>query len=192
MATAPRPFPYSIRRLASMLMVAGMLTAVAGPFTPRAAAASGSASAQGWTTYKSAPGRYSVLMPCAPTTETKTTPTDLGPIAMQMASCVTATRFTSVIYYDVPASATAEKLLSDTADAFMKGGGFVEKASRQQVSLSGHPGLEIIGESADGQSVVQARYYLVRNRVYLVMVGTAATDVAAPDIGNYFGSFAVS
>ena len=181
------------RRAASIAIhFLATLAIVAVPLSWSASASS--ASLQGWQSYRSTPGRYSVLMPCAPTTETKSTETDLGPIAMQMASCVTSNRFTSVIYYDVPStvSKTAEQLLTDTADAFMKGGGFVEKASRQQIALDGHPGIEIIGESQDGQSVVQARYYLVRSRVYLIMVGTAASDVAAADVGNYFGSFKVN
>lgn len=187
MPHARRPASIAVRFAAAIAVVACLQTG--------AAIASGPvASVQGWQTYRSTPGRYSVLMPCSPTTETKTTETDLGPIDMQMASCVTSNRFASVIYYDVPSTVTktAQQLLADTADAFMKGGGFIEKASRQQIAIDGHPGLEIIGESQDGQSVVQARYYLVRSRVYLVMVGTAVADVAAPDIGNYFGSFKVS
>lgn len=187
MPHARRPVTIATRLFAAIVLVAGSLSA--------SALGSGSGpSVQGWQTYRSTPGRFSVLMPCSPTTETKSTDTDLGPISMQMASCVTSNRFTSVIYYDVPSTVTktAESLLADTADAFMKGGGFVEKAGRQQITIDGHPGIEIIGESADGQSIVQARYYLVRSRVYLVMVGTAASEVAAPDIGNYFGSFKVN
>ncbi len=187
MSHARRPVTIAARLFATTVLFAGLLS---GP----ALASGPDPAVQGWQTYRSAPGRFSVLMPCSPTTETKSTETDLGPIAMQMASCVTSNRFTSVIYYDVPSTVTktAESLLTDTADAFMKGGGFVEKAGRQQIAIDGYPGIEIIGESADGQSVVQARYYLVRSRVYLVMVGTAASDVAAPDIGSYFGSFKVN
>lgn len=184
----------TVRPFTLTALVLGFVLSTGSPLSTSVVAATGSTTAQGWQSYKSAAGRFSVLMPCAPTTETKATETDLGPINMQMASCVTSNRFTSVIYYDVPAtvSKSSDKLLTDTADAFMKGGGFVEKASRQQISINGHPGIEIIGESGDGQSVVQARYYLVRSRVYLVMIGTAAADVAAADIGEYFGSFLVN
>lgn len=185
MAHARLQIPVPIRRFASVALSSIALLTIAAPYSPASGAV------QGWSTYKSVEGRFSVLMPGTPTLDTKSTPTEVGPITMHLASCVASNRFASVIYYDVPAtmSKSAAEFLSDTASGFISGGGFVEKASRQQIEIDGHPGIEIIGESADGQTVMQARYYLVRTRVYLVMVGSAAADVAAPDIGNYFSSF---
>lgn len=191
MSHARRSASFGARILAAGCVVVGLAGAGEIAARPSGPPPSAGASAQGWQTYRSAEGGFSVSMPCTPTRDTKSQDTDIGPIAMYIASCATTSLFATVIYYDVPAavSKTPERLLADTADGFMKGGGFVEKAERHAVTINGSPGLEIIGESADGSAVVQARYYLVRGRVYLLMVGTPASDVASPEIGDFFASF---
>ena len=191
MPDARRPLWIAVSLLAAGILVT-VIPGVSSDTAVGMAMASGPvAVSQGWQNYKSPAGHYSILMPCSPTTETTPTETDLGPIALQKASCATNALFTTVIYYDVPATlgASPDEFLTVTADALVKGSGFVEKAARKKITIDGHPGVEIIGESQDASSFVRARYYLVGSRIYLVMVGTALSDAATPEIDSFFGSF---
>jgi hypothetical protein len=155
------------------------------------APASGAAQARQWKEFRSVEGHFAVLLPGEPSLNTKSTDTDIGPIEMHMFSCTTDDLYCSVTYYDVPAGVhkSADQLLEDTCNGFMQGAKLTEKAERRQIDIDGHPGREIIGESADGTFLLMARYYLVHNRVYLVMVGSAIANASSPEVGRYLDSF---
>jgi hypothetical protein len=144
-----------------------------------------------WKEYRSAEGRFTVLLPGQPALDVKSTETDLGPIKMHTFMCTTDNLYCGVVYYDVPTGVhkSTDQLLEDTCNGFIQGANLTEKAERRSVDIDGHPGREVIGESPDGSFLLMARYYVVDTRVYLVMVGAAIGDASSPEIGRYLDSF---
>jgi hypothetical protein len=149
------------------------------------------AQARQWKEYRSAEGGFVVLLPGQPALDTKSTTTDAGPIQMHTFMCTTENLYCSVVYYDVPAGVrkSTDQLLDDTCNGFIQGAKLTEKAERRTIDLNGHPGRELIGESPDGSFLLMARYYLVKDRIYLVMVGSAISEASSPEIGRFLDSF---
>lgn len=167
--------------------IAALAVLAISALAPTAGAAQGTQ----WKEFRSAEGGFVVLMPTQPAIDTKSTSTDAGPIQMHTFMCTTQNRYFSVVYYDVPAGVqkTTDQLLDDTCNGFISGAKLTEKAERRAIDLNGHPGRELIGEAPDGSFLLMARYYLVRDRIYLVMVGSAISDASSPEIGRFLDSF---
>jgi hypothetical protein len=146
-----------------------------------------------WSEFRSDEGRFVVAMPGAPTTETKATDTEVGPIQMHSFSVDAPNIYCSVAYYDVPTDVpleqSADKFLDSTCDGFLQGGKLTEKVDRRTVTIDGHPGRELVGETQDGGFVLLARYYVVGKRVYLVLTGVPVADAASPLVSRFVGSF---
>jgi len=155
------------------------------------APASGAAQARQWKEYRSAEGGFTVLLPGQPALDTKSTNTDLGPIVMHTFMCSTDNLYCSVVYYDVPPGVhkSSDQLLEDTCNGFVQGAKLTEKAERRAIDIDGYPGRELIGESPDGTFLLMARYYHVKNRIYLVMVGSAIAEASSPEVGRFLDSF---
>jgi hypothetical protein len=151
------------------------------------------AAAPAWSEFRSAEGRFVVTMPATPTPDVKTTDTAVGKIQMHSFSIETPAIYCSVAYYDVPTELpleqSADKFLDSTCDGFVQGGKLSEKVGRRAITLDGHPGRELMGETPDGGFVLLARYYVVGKRVYLVMTGVPVGDGASPQVSKFLGSF---
>jgi hypothetical protein len=176
-----RPGGFAVRAAAALAVMAAAALAQTGA----------AAQALPWKEFRSAEGGFAILLPGQPSVETKNTTTDLGPIAMRMFTCTTDSLYCSVAFYDVPEGVrkSPDVMLEDMCNGFVQGAKLAEKAERRKISLGAHPGREIIGESADASFLLLARYYLVKNRVYLVMVGTAVDGASSPEVGRYLDSF---
>lgn len=144
-----------------------------------------------WKEYTSADGGFAVLMPADPEIEVETTKTDLGPVEIHSAKCVTESMLCVVKYYDAPSvtDATRDKFLDDNCDGFVRGTNLLQKGERKRLVLGPHPGREVVGETQDGRAQLTARYYVVGKRVYLVMVGSSVDDASSPEVIRYLTSF---
>jgi len=171
-------------------LTARMATALAVLAISALVPVTGSAQAQ-WKEFRSAEGHFAVLLPGQPAVDAKQTDTEAGPIQMHTFMCTTNDLYCSVVYYDVPAGVrkTTDQLLEDTCNGFIQGAKLTEKAERRAIDLNGNPGRELIGESPDGSFLLMARYYLVKDRIYLVMVGSAISEASSPEIGRFLDSF---
>ena len=63
-----------------------------------------------------------------------------------------------------------------------------KKRSEEKIKLKGHPGREIVIEK-DSEVVVRMRIYLVKNRLYQVMVLGNGPVFPAKDAGFFLDSF---
>ncbi len=163
--------------------VVGMALVLTAQIVVRASAA--------WTEYRSADGRFAILFPGEPQLDSSATTTDLGQVEIHTARCITGDRMCVVTYYDAPSvsDATREKFLDDNCAGFLQGSNLLQKGERKSIALGPHAGREVVGETQDGRAQLTARYFVVGERVYLVMIGTSVDDASSPDVAKYLASF---
>ena len=154
---------------------------------------SGSVQTGAWHEYASSSGRFKVSMPGEPSFATGTTETDLGPVTMHSQTLTTDQLYCSVVYYDMPEGLKRSDgdLLAGLCNGFVSGAKVRETANRKDVTLDGYAGRELEGESNDGTFRVVLRYYVVRPRIYMVMIGVPADDLGSPLVPKFLDSFKV-
>ncbi len=125
-----------------------------------------------WTEFLSEEGRFKVLLPAKPTTQTLTLETPKGQIVHHGFIASKGGIFCIIDYADVPsgtADAAQIKELFDTArDEFLKG---VEGKllSETAIKLDGHPGREVVADLGSGGKG-RIRFYLINERFYQLAV----------------------
>jgi hypothetical protein len=146
---------------------------------------------EGWISVVSKEGRFTAAMPAAPSEkkqQVKTATGQLG-VVMLVAEGRDSTVFV-ISYADYPEAelkGSVHKRLDharDGAVASARGTLRSEKA----IDLKGHPGRDIVIEK-NGETAVRARIFLVKNRLYQVMVLGAPP---AGDVASFLASFGLN
>jgi hypothetical protein len=146
-----------------------------------------------WQTFFSAEGRFSVLMPGTPVHEAKKADNPLGPVTMHaflLMRSEVPDGFT-VMYNDFPGpipAGQADAVLDGVVKGAGRRGNTVQEVKK--INLTSHPGRELTTiRKGDAVPVMKHRVYLVRNRLYQVMVVTTEADAASPKVSRFLDSF---
>lgn len=151
---------------------------------------------QSWKEFSSAEGRYTVLMPGAPTEKTQNLKTPVGDLSMHGAFLDHNHSGYLVMYNDFPeafaqAAAQGSAALTDSRDSLVEGS-HGKLVGDQAITLMGkYPGREIQMEMPDGTRALRARMYLVKNRMYRVVITALKDDLFTKDANKFMESFKI-
>ncbi len=137
--------------------------------------------------------KYSILMPGKPETfsMSKTTPQGRDYTAWVTASMDRADPGTTYLvqYSFIPSPIDGnrkQKAISDTIQYMLKSGN-QETISSSKFSLNGHPGGEVRYRYQKGTG--RMRFFVVENRIYMIMVQNAQTPVNEKEMTHFLQSF---
>jgi TonB family protein len=141
-----------------------------------------------WKEYISEKGKFSALLPGAPTTGYRLGPSDSGAVMTYVTNYQKDARAWSVAYFDLPATPpdadAVKKLLDRRRDSYTSG-----PSGEKSLTLNGHPALEFKSPIDDRDRVQIVRIVLVKQRVYELWVVTQANRAASEDVTRFFDSF---
>jgi len=136
--------------------------------------------------FTSADGGYSIAFPSAPSEQTHTEPTALGPLDIHIASVDGGDKAWLVSWQEQPAKAPKDpKVILDGQRDGMVGGMPGSKVLEQKdITLGTNPGRSMVIKLATPDATQFTRVYVIGNRMYqLAMLGTGAGD---PAVANAF------
>ena len=143
-----------------------------------------------WKKFTSEEGRFVVSFPGKPKAQSQTINTSAGKFKSKTHILKSNIASYMVSYFDLPLAsddpATSKVLLDggrDTALANMKG----KLKSEKEITLEGYPGRHTVAEIDGG--VINARTYVVKNRIYQVMVVTPVFEDMSAEGVELFNSF---
>lgn len=145
-----------------------------------------------WSEYRPAGVGYRIEMPAAWSVSSESVPTDLGPIAMNMATVDQGARAYMAIHSIFPQShidrTPAETLLNNARDGAVrnvKG----KLLNERRIMLQGNPGRHILVDTPDNR--VSQRFVLVGNKLIQAIYVGAAGDEFQPNVVRFFNSFTI-
>src|SRR5262249_10809830 len=149
------------------------------------------AAADEWKTYNSTSGRYSVQFPGTPKEVTQRMDTEAGSIDATIASLEGPGAFYAIAYNDYPKDVTAKQTPDQLLDKAQKGA--VDKVkgkllNQKKVQAGGYPGRELQIQ-APGDLEIAEHVYLVKNRLYQVLVVSPKGKAAPGDTKKFLDSF---
>lgn len=144
-----------------------------------------------WTEFKSEAGRFSVLMPEKPVSQSSSFDTPQGRFEQQAFTAIHSLLVCVVGYVDLPKNL----LVGNDTDGFFQGARdeFIKEiggklGSERALTLDGHPGREIKVIVFRGE--VRLRLFLVGDRLYqLSVVKVAEEPIEEETFNKFFGSF---
>ena len=141
-----------------------------------------------WKEYSSEKGKYSVLLPGAPTIVYGPGDAELGVAVVYGINYQEEAKAWSVDYFDLPAiqpdTDAIKQLLERRRSRYS-----AESGSGKSLTLNGYPALEFKMRIADRDRVRIARIILVKQRVYELWVVTFAAQASSDDVTKFFDSF---
>lgn len=149
------------------------------------------AAADEWKPYTSTAGRYSASFPGTPKEVTQRMETEIGGIDATIASLESNNAFFAIAYNDYP----REKMGNLTPDQLLDNArkGAVDKVkgklvSEKKVTASGYPGRELQIEAPGGLHITE-HVYLVKTRLYQILVVTPSAGANSDDVKKFLDSF---
>ncbi|MCC6424403.1 MAG: toll/interleukin-1 receptor domain-containing protein [Phycisphaerales bacterium] len=145
-----------------------------------------------WRELRSQAGHFHILMPGRPQMEHSSLNTNVGVVDMYYWSA-SQTPFSFVaMYADYPPSSIKEmdpqKILGNARDgAVANAAGSV--LSDENIQLNGYPGREVRMSIKDGKMLGQGRFFLVRNRLFIVLCVTDRQHGFSANIHKFLNSF---
>jgi hypothetical protein len=141
-------------------------------------------------------GKFTVLLPKNPETQTSNVTSAVGEIQLVIVSATLGDSWYAAAYADYPAealkNADSAKLLDGARDgAVANVNGKLIKEDKITLGKAKHPGRELLIQAPDGKIYARMRMYLVGNRLYQVIVAGTETDVKAKTANSVFDSFAL-
>jgi hypothetical protein len=153
---------------------------------PKATPAS---SPDGWVTFNSVPGRFSVLMPEIPNDKTETVQSDHGPYTTHLFVVREKSIFLiGWVDYDTNFNFNKSSELEANRDNFIKGVKATLINSRS-LTLDGYQAIEFTAETAE--TIFKSRVYMVGRRPYQLVAGTSKGVDDSRNVGLFFESFKV-
>lgn len=147
----------------------------------------------GWKKYASEEGNFSVQLPAEPKGQRIILNTDFGRnyLNMYVLNRKDDNFVYSVAFVDYPPelfqSKSADKILEDAKNGAVNNiQGILVKESK--ISIGKNPGRDITIETTAGNAVVRARFYLVGQRVYQLMVTTDKKWAKSYNINKFLDS----
>lgn len=147
---------------------------------------------QSWKEFKSLEGGYSICMPGAPKLETRLANTAAGPVDLHFASVDQQSVSYGVAYGDYPVSlvqaSVPEKILDGVRNGMVSGlqGTLL---AEEIISNTGNPGRDLRVATPDGKGTVRCRIFLVKNRVFQLIVVTTKEKSFSNNILKFLDSF---
>jgi hypothetical protein len=145
-----------------------------------------------WKSFTSKEGGFSVLMPGTPKAMRQSLNTQAGPIAMNMFVLDMGTTAYVVMFSDYPAEgvkkAGSAKVLKGARDGAVNNARGAKLLAEKQISLNGHPGVELKLEQGE-QGILLARLYMVRNRLYQAICVMPKNRAVSGEMERFVGSF---
>ena len=148
-----------------------------------------------WQDFSSAEGRFSVLMPGTPKDKSQTENTPLGPITTHISIYSDNDSAFAVSYTEYPPSLmenfNVEKGLDGARNAQL---GKFGSALISETPLSyqdTYPGreLQMTLTKGDGKHAIRNRMYLIKNRLYQVMIILPKDELFSKDAVKFMDSF---
>jgi outer membrane lipoprotein-sorting protein len=145
-----------------------------------------------WTEFRSEEGRFSVLMPEKPQSQTMTMEMPQGRFEQHLFSASHSKLFCMIAYTEMPKQSlvgnNAEGFLDGVRDVFVKQVGG-KLASESPLTLDGHPGREVKAHVFQGEA--RFRLFLVGERLYILWVMTLekSSDSIEETFNKFFMSF---
>lgn len=148
----------------------------------------------GWKKYESKEGSFSVRLPAEPKAQKIVLDTEVGRtyLNMYVLNRKDDNFIYSVGYIDYPVTLlqlkNADKILDDGVDGAVRNiQGIL--ISDSKISIKNYPGREVAMEAAGGKVVVKARFFLVGQRMYQLMVTTDKKGADSYHIRKFLNSF---
>ena len=158
------------------------------PSTPQSSAAN-----KTWKDYSFPAGRFSVSLPGTPKEESQTTSTALGPLENHIITLETDEVIYMASYLDIPVSIADPDAIKKALDggrdrALANIKGEKKLLSETEISIDGFAGREL-RISLPNDILLRARFYLVKQRLYQILVLVSATEADAKDVIRFLDSF---
>lgn len=175
--------------LSSILMMATIWWSLAVPLL--LGAAQGDVPAK-WKVVPSKEGRFRVAMPNTPTQTKKTVKTATGELTVTILAAEGRNDSLFVVSYsDIPEAdlkqgSLAKRLAQARDGAVSNVGGKLRE--EKTIALDGHPGRQIVIEK-DGSVIAKMRIFLVKRRLYQVMVLGSASVFSSKEVEMFLDSF---
>ena len=146
--------------------------------------------ASGWVQFASDSGRFSVLMPEAPTDKAETTQSEHGPYTTHLFIVRDATNVYLIgwVDYDPNFNFNRQSEMEANRDNFVKGIS-AKLVSSRALKLDGFPVLEFSAETAD--RIFKSRVYMVGRRPYQIVIGSPKDLDESVSLNRFFNSFKV-
>jgi hypothetical protein len=146
-----------------------------------------------WKEFKCADGRFRVTMPEIPPLQKQTLNTPLGPVALYMYMHENRRYDYSfaIAYCDYPANllqASAKAGLDGARDGILANTQGAKLQKETPIALSGHPGRDLTVDVA-GKAKMRIKLYLVKNRLYQLVVVQSGARPSAEAVAKFFDSF---
>jgi predicted Ser/Thr protein kinase len=158
------------------------------PTTPR-----GQPVPPGWQKFSSPAGRFSVLLPGAPSEETLNQETELGIVPTHNHTVLGGKTMYRVSYADFPGivfeADQVDKALEGAQKGIVNGVPGCKVLRQQDITLAGNRGREVDIEVPNIQCLARVRAYLVGGRLYTVIMRVPDSTPSPPEMETFFGSF---
>jgi hypothetical protein len=145
-----------------------------------------------WQEVSSEEGRYSVVMPGAPTQTTDTGQTPGGSADVHYAVSEGQGRQYGVSYVDYPAGffeGLSLNVISENMSKMLSSQNGYSILGDSAVRAGGHEGRELRAESQDGKTSMRIRLFVVKDRMYDVTVLGAGEEAFSPEPDKFFDSY---
>ena len=140
---------------------------------------------QAWKEFSSAEGRFSILFPGTPKSETITENTKLGPVDLRMFYLDTAVAAYMVAYADIPVDPTSHddvKRLLDAGRDKLLANKQRRLISEREITIGDYLGRELI--VGDEEGITKSRNYIVKQRLYQVLIEMPDDRNDSPEISK--------
>ena len=150
---------------------------------------------RGWKTYYSPDGNYQARLPGTPVVTTRDVDTPAGkvPLTQAVANAEPLGYIITYVDYDEPSSKEVKNLLDQTRDLTIAASRGTKLLAERKVTTGRHPGRAFDVEVPIGEDpragVLRCRTYLVKRRLYQMIVVVPKADASAPDVEAFLNSF---
>ncbi len=149
----------------------------------------------GWMTFSPPDKSYSVFLPGNPLLQKLITPTPRGDMTNHMYRIEAGRIGYAVAHAEIPGiipqGEQVTAMLEGGCNGALKNMPGTRVLRRATVTLQGYPGRELDMETAAGK-IIKARLYLVRQRLYQLMVDVPAAEASSREVTAFLTSFHIA
>lgn len=145
---------------------------------------------EGWVTFNSVDGRFSVLVPETPTEKTETVQSEHGPYTTHLFVVRNAKSVFLLgwVDYDPGFNFNSTRELEMNRENFIKGIS-ATLINNRSLTIDGYESLEFTAETAD--TLFKSRVFMVGRRPYQIVTGTTKGLDDSNGVNRFFDSFKV-
>lgn len=147
----------------------------------------------GWQKFESKEGGFVVTMPGKPTIKTVKLPTDFGLTYLNVFMLSTKEGFAYFVsFIDYPGNLFENKTIDTALDEARDGiisNTQAQLLKEKMISIKGNPGREIEFQATNGATFGRVRLFVVKQRLYHIMVTTSKDKKSSYHINKFLDSF---